>query len=797
MDYLFSIHEERTVVIRSVMKFIYYTVLNVFVFLYFTAKKKRKFLMSQIFETIIVLVISGKVLASYIEATVHYYNAGDHRFAAFNVLRFYLVISDSLLWLMLTISFVQKIYNLILFIVLTLSGNVALLIQTGFYGTGVKTVIEGLLVIALFVYVERKKFKSFSETWKLKKSDIFYKNVLSFLPESILVVSEIGQITYKNGYLQKMFGYNVDNELGNFYSKFTQLKLRDCIEETEFQLFSIINMTSRLMNNPSTDRQLLIEGDSFKSQASEVTSLPGLVDFFKLNVNVWTTMGAHTLVFDTKYHHPVSKSVLSIEVKAFIFIEENEAQLTLIFRDTTDRDTIANLENENQTYKNNLIASFSHELRTPLNCNLGSLEQSMNHPDIPQDVKDSLLEPALISAKLLLYLVNDTLDYSQILNRSFQLNVKPGSVVQTVKECAALFEKRIVAKGLNLELCFGNKEEAELQDFWTDHQRLAQIVVNLLSNALKFTFEGTIKIILAKDHGKYRLTVRDTGIGMDEEIQASLSRNMEAAKVLDAKISHSSAGVGLGLMMASTFCQLLSCDNSQNLQFKSIKGKGSEFYFILSNSNLMKIQSAAQTEQSEMRKSAEFLLTVKSGNSPVGSEPSENEFLNSDIGSYKTIPFKNKLLKSKTHSEIELSNKKMTKEGEDSTVLLVDDEVFNLMILENYCKSLNLKTERAYNGKEVIEKMRELYAKGEKIEVVLMDMNMPVMDGYQTTLALRKMIAGGEINDLVIIGVTAYISKDRIDKCYECGVDEVVNKPLAQGDFNSLIKKYKLVSGEQ
>lgn len=121
-------------------------------------------------------------------------------------------------------------------------------------------------------------------------------------------------------------------------------------------------------------------------------------------------------------------------------------------------------------------------------------------------------------------------------------------------------------------------------------------------------------------------------------------------------------------------------------------------------------------------------------------------------------------------------------------------ERVNILVLERYCKSLGLKTEKAYNGKDALARVQEIYQRKQKISMVFMDINMPIMDGYQTTLALREMSQKEEIDDVLIIGATAYVSKDKIDKCYECGMNEVINKPLSQDTFNKIVRKYGLVS---
>jgi len=757
-------------IICVVVGAVWAAIFNGLVFWYFTCRKNKQFLRTQVLETILVVVLGGGNLIGYsVTIKVIYFTEIDMAKRVWIFLRLVIANTDAMLSLVLILSFVQRIYNLMIYVVLVLSGLGVMLFFAEMYGIAIKTVAVTVLAIFAVYYLEKKRFISFSETWRLKESDVFYKSVLNFLPESILVLNSEGKVAYSNDYFAKMFKCELKNDLKGFASHFSTLKFRDCIQETNSSIEIKVSKKSLIASND----------DSFRLEAQNIEGLTSIFGFFQENLGIWSDMNTHTLIFDGKYIHPQTKEISSVEIKAFIIIGGGEPQLTLIFRDTTERDIIATLESENQTYKNNVIASFSHELRTPLNSNLGSLEQSMNHPDIPQKVKDTLIEPALVSAKLLLYLINDTLDYSQILNRSFQLHVKPGLISETIMNCVSLFQKRVEAKELKFEVNIGQEEE---KLFYTDHQRLSQVLINLLSNALKFTLQGKIQLDFSKGpNGYYVLSVTDTGIGMDEQVQETLRKNLGERKALKSKVSSDSAGVGLGLVMASTFCHFLSPEGCQGgLQFSSVKDKGTEFYFGLkefpkhaSKKSLYQLPKARKNDERSPALRSPLLER----------NDSEHEIINIEtpVTSYPTHAFKNKLRKP--------NEEEKETESLKSRVMIVDDEIFNLMILENYCTGAGLNSERAFNGKEALNKIKKLG----KVEMVFMDVNMPVMDGYETTIELRKQVEAGELDNLVIIGVTAYVSKEKIDKCYECGMDEVVNKPLSQGDFLNLMKKYNMI----
>ncbi len=125
-------------------------------------------------------------------------------------------------------------------------------------------------------------------------------------------------------------------------------------------------------------------------------------------------------------------------------------------------------------------------------------------------------------------------------------------------------------------------------------------------------------------------------------------------------------------------------------------------------------------------------------NSPLISEFGEHDLTddfkeNNEVRS-RIITFKNKLLEPKSQQLILSTLDSSPSMANPPSILIVDDEIFNVMILENYCKSAQLKTERAYNGKEAIEKVKEFYNKGQRFDMILTDVNMPIMDGYQTAI---------------------------------------------------------------
>ena len=153
------------------------------------------------------------------------------------------------------------------------------------------------------------------------------------------------------------------------------------------------------------------------------------------------------------------------------------------------------------------------------------------------------------------------------------------------------------------------------------------------------------------------------------------------------------------------------------------------------------------------------------------------------------------------HTEFNTSKKKRSKSlkhqkigaSSKEKIMLVDDEIFNILVLESFCKYFRLPTEKAFNGKEAIEKILRLKEEGTVVRIVLLDVNMPVMDGYETSKALNAMVEKGELDEIVIIGITAYVAPDMIAKCYKAGFTKVLNKPVSKEALRTALKDYKVV----
>ena len=229
-------------------------------------------------------------------------------------------------------------------------------------------------------------------------------------------------------------------------------------------------------------------------------------------------------------------------------------RIALIIQETTDRDSLKVLESYNH-FKNKLLLSLSHELRTPLNGAIAFLDRASEDPLLPAHIKKELLIPAAKSNLLLMHIVNDMLDFCQLQENNLTLNLSNKSLQETVEKAVYLVQLQAERKHLKLLIDYNITGSAQ---FNTDHERLMQVVLNLLNNSLKFTYKGSITLSIQEKKaldGERLVEVRvaDTGIGMKEEVSAKLLKMLAPAKSHEQEASElSTKDIGLG----AYYCEL-------------------------------------------------------------------------------------------------------------------------------------------------------------------------------------------------------------------------------------------------
>lgn len=478
---------------------------------------------------------------------------------------------------------------------------------------------------------------------------------------------------------------------------------------------------------------------------------------------------------------------------------KEKVALALIITDITERNLVATLQ-DNNNYKNRLLASVSHELRTPLNSSINFISMAIEDSNIPNYIKENYLTKSLISSKLLLHLINDILDFSQMTAKKLRLCYEMLDVRDTIEQCCNLVRLQAARKGLHLETQW-NVEVANSY-FCTDHNRLKQIILNLLSNALKFTIEGKISVLVelkncipSEEVDRAEITprkilhisVKDTGIGMTPEDQLCLFKAFEKIDLSD-RAPINSTGVGLGLVISNNLVLMLnSQDNfsSNSISVESEKDVGTKFSFSLLNKEVFDILTSPKpTLNSEMINTDDIPEETDSANTLMASRAPEFQTL---------ATTKRTAFNSKNQNQM-LSEDSSVNRCSCAEFLVVDDDIFNISTIETLLHKLRYKCDPAFNGRQAVEKV--MLRKNEpcsqqcmSYKAIFMDCSMPIMDGFTASAILRDRIKNSEIPEVPIIACTAFAHEKEIQRALECGMSCHLIKPLTLEAIDNAIKR--------
>lgn len=419
--------------------------------------------------------------------------------------------------------------------------------------------------------------------------------------------------------------------------------------------------------------------------------------------------------------------------KSYRFLEFNSINLRykgglpgllLDCRDITQRKRDAEELLRLQKAKEQFLANVSHEIRTPINGIAGMAGLLYSNPNSVE--RETYLNAILHSAENLKVIINDLLDLSAIESGKLKFEKIPFNINDLVTSLIRTFTYQASEKKLALEC---HVDEKANQIVLGDPVRLNQILINLVSNAVKFTHTGTIRVTCAvekedKRHCFVKISVTDTGIGIPED---KLRTIFESFSQADASVTRRYGGTGLGLAIAK---QLVEQQNGK-IWVNSKKHVGSEFSFIIPypKGKVNNIKSKR-------------LLSV----------------------SKETVPKLN--------------------------VLLVEDNDINRLYAQSILKSWHCKIQTAENGLVAIEKV-----KNDVFDVILMDIQMPVMDGYESTRAIRLL--PGPAAKIPIVALTANATKADINRCMEAGMTSYLPKPFTPEElFQKLFIELKLKGTE-
>jgi len=393
---------------------------------------------------------------------------------------------------------------------------------------------------------------------------------------------------------------------------------------------------------------------------------------------------------------------------------------------------------ESVKMKSQFLTNISHELRTPLNGIMGMsqvLSEDLVHAE---DKEQARIIHA--SAQQLLAIVDDVLDFASIESAKFTLNPSAFYVQSWLFDSLAVHLQAAQSKGLAVTAAISSGVPAKLI---ADAARLSQIINNLVSNAIKFTRTGSIRIQLDAieslgDSVALKISIQDTGVGISD---GAIDRLFQAFSQLDGSVTRAFGGAGLGLVISRQLALLMGGD----IHVNSVLGQGSTFVVTV----------VLPASGSERLMSQERLLThaIVENKQCVLDEPqgvNEPAVVDAPV----SAPFDT------------IANMK---------ILLIEDNVVNQKVAMALLKRMGYAVEVANNGQEGLDRLAV-----DTFDAVLMDCQMPVMDGYEASRQIRLREAGTE-HHLPIIALTAHAMKGDAEKCYESGMDDYLTKPINHG----------------
>ena len=596
----------------------------------------------------------------------------------------------------------------------------------------INLICVGIIIALLIRYIDfilRQSFY-FMRTAIQEKDNT--NKILETLPEPI-IIEEKGQIIFGNDAFQNIKTLNNSEESmeGNRNQSISNFN------EPKTNTIDLLNQISELIINKEKQKSIK---DYIKS--SEQILSPTLFDYVDNTNKKETTF-----------------EIISKEVQS-----QNQTQIVYLLKNMTYYKKFKKGKSKTK-YSRLFIASVTHNFRTPLNMILGNSEL----------LRDKVVEPEILElanniitgSNMLNILIEDLIDYSNLLTGVFQPKIRPFNINGLMNQMRDLLIGKFHDKSLLLEFLIASEVPQMIN---SDERRIMQIITHLLENALKFTMQGSVKVNVdsLEASNKIKISVTDTGIGIKSEDLPKLFKSY--GKLEDANNLNPN-GIGMVLYI----CKKIATKLLGSMNIVSTFGEGS--IFSLEFTNQENLQSIHSNENSPSRRPS-YIKAATIHKIEFNDLNEEEKRKGLEESNLNLIPS-------------DKTERMQIMECVCPKILIVDDEHTNRFVLSQMCLKGKLRFEEAKNGQEAfdcVQNFKNKYNCCKSYKMILMDSNMPVMNGEESTLAIRSYLESQNIPPPKIICITANSSIEQLVKEYHKYIyDKIISKPVSYDIFRQEI----------
>ncbi len=553
----------------------------------------------------------------------------------------------------------------------------------------------------------------------------YLDSILESMADSVVVIDSEHKIKTINLATLELLGHSEEEIVGRPFSTILEEDLdnvyRDCMDDELLNFGRFDNHETHYMTKTGDKIPIMLSASMIGNEESG----PAGVVYSAKDIRERKRIEADLFKEKCKTEHKVEERTAELQSAVSLLKEEVQerhmAEQSLEKRQLELNEALLSAESANNA-KSQFLANMSHEIRTPMNGIIGMTELALKTDQPEKRVK--FLMTVKRSADSLLRLINDILDFSKIEADKLELENIQFDLNDVIKDAIALFTPDEIGKDFALRYYSDIDMSVGIKG---DPYRLRQVIVNLLSNAVKFTEKGQIVVRVESktldeesEDSIFHISVSDTGIGIAEDTIAEIFKSFTQA---DGSSTRKYGGTGLGLAISSRIVNEMDGE----IWVESELGKGSVFHFTV------KLGIVHEAEKQALSSGLSVVI--------------ENQY---DLKKTKMIH-----------------------------VLLAEDNIVNQEVGVLMMEEEGYFVDLVCTGREAIDILKR-----ERFDVVLMDMQMPEIDGIEATKIIRSLVNSGFDPDIPIIALTAHAFKESKERCLEAGMNGFITKPFRIEDIN-------------